>query len=121
MTKLQRKALAITPLTEDKIEEIYNNHSGINGSISGLSKFVQKLCESHERLRMELQGAEKLLADNAKPKSFGRIAPEEMRKMALEQEKNLIDHGDALNGDDWAMMQIVRAYLAEHPEEPVSV
>lgn len=41
----------------------------------------------------------------------------ELRMCAVDCEKWLIERGDPLCGDDWAMMQVVRAYLAEHPAD----
>ena len=57
MTKLQELALATLPLPVEFVEEIY---SGGN-LVSGIR--LQHLCESHERLRAELEGAEMLLAE----------------------------------------------------------
>lgn len=51
MTPLTRAALARLPLPASAVEDIYRNP---NASI-------RSLCESHERLRAELQGAEAML------------------------------------------------------------
>lgn len=61
MTLLQRNALASVPLTEATVQSFYD------GSRSGTAEqCLRALCESHERLRAELQGAELLLAENQK-------------------------------------------------------
>jgi len=48
----------------------------------------------------------------------------ELRDMARQIEADLLEHGDPFSGDDWAMMQVVRAYLevtnpiGKKPEPP---
>lgn len=59
MTDLDRRALATVALAREKVEDFYANaHDWGEAAINAL-------CESHERLRMELQGAEALLAEDA--------------------------------------------------------
>jgi hypothetical protein len=41
----------------------------------------------------------------------------ELRSMAIQAEEGLLLAGDPLSGDDYAAMQVVRAYLAEHPAD----
>ena len=53
MTPLQRNALACKPMTEAEVESIYADCSNAG----------KRMCESHERLRVELQGAEAIIAD----------------------------------------------------------
>jgi len=58
VTHLQRRALAITPLSAETVQSFYD------GTRSGTAEqCLKSLCESHERLRAELQGAEVLLKD----------------------------------------------------------
>ncbi len=67
MTPLQRAALYRTPLTEAEVEALYCQFHGI-------TEFVLErnaLCESHERLRVELDGVEALLA-SARFRARGR-------------------------------------------------
>lgn len=60
MTKLQRKALTTYPLSKETVESFYD------GSHSGTEKqCLRALCESHERLRAEVEGAEILLSEDA--------------------------------------------------------
>jgi hypothetical protein len=61
MTALQRKALARTPMPAEQVERIYAAH--LPAVSQGLCRLICDLCESHERLRAELQGAEVLLED----------------------------------------------------------
>ncbi len=60
MPDLQQRALAITPLSVRVVQNIYS------GAYSSAPQCLIALCESHERLRAELQGAEILLNENAK-------------------------------------------------------
>jgi len=60
VTPLQKNALARVPMAEEAVERIYQNDRGIHTEV------LKALCESHERLRAELQGAEVLLADAEK-------------------------------------------------------
>ena len=53
MTLLYKNSLARVPMTEEEVLEIYKK-IGINRFAD---KAKQKLCESHERLRAELDGA----------------------------------------------------------------
>ena len=59
MNQLQQRSLANVPLTEETVLSFYD------GSHSGTEKqCLRALCESHERLRAELQGAEVMLVQN---------------------------------------------------------
>lgn len=60
MTRLRRRALARLPLTETQVIAIYDTATA--GAAVGNGN-VTALCESHERLRAELQGAEVLIKD----------------------------------------------------------
>ena len=75
MTDLQRRAMARVPLTEAEVGYLHLNNSS--------RPSVLALAESHERLRMELEGATKLLA--------------EAEGLALSQGKLVIDQGEALS------------------------
>lgn len=55
MTALQQNALGRFPLSEKAIENIYELCRG--------TEHLKTICESHERLRAELAGAEALLAE----------------------------------------------------------
>ena len=55
MTNLQQAALKTTPLPREVVETIYTGWRQ--------SARMRALCESHERLRMELEGAEAMIAD----------------------------------------------------------
>jgi hypothetical protein len=57
MTDLDRQALATTPLPKGAVAAIFGM-TGIKDA--GHAHIIKKLCLSHERLRMELEGAEKL-------------------------------------------------------------
>lgn len=62
MTQLQRRALARTGLDAADVHRIYADHiPTVDGQ--QLYQLICDLCESHERLRSELQGAEQLLAE----------------------------------------------------------
>lgn len=61
MTDLQRRSLRYVPLTKETVQSFYD------GTHSGTEKeCLRALCESHERLRAELEGAEILLADHSR-------------------------------------------------------
>jgi len=51
MDRLTRNALARTPLEPEQVKAMYA-WDGFHGETA-----VRRLCESHERLRMELEGA----------------------------------------------------------------
>lgn len=57
MTKLEQAALTTTPLPAAIVEDIYT------GAQLGMVAQIRGLCESHERLRAELLGAEKIIAE----------------------------------------------------------
>ena len=58
MTNLQRAALGRLPLTEATVASFYDGtHAG------SAAQCLKALCESHERLRAELEGMEVILAD----------------------------------------------------------
>ncbi len=58
MTPLERKALGTIPLTYACVESFYDDsHAG------SVSQCLKVLCLSHERMRMELEGAEVLRED----------------------------------------------------------
>jgi hypothetical protein len=51
------------------------------------------------------------------------MTPSDLRVCALQVEESLLETGDPFSGDDWSAMQVVRAYLAEHPaddDEPIT-
>lgn len=58
MTKLQERSLGRVPLAIDDVEKYYLGQK--QGNLHG---HIATLCESHERLRTELQGAEILIND----------------------------------------------------------
>jgi hypothetical protein len=60
MTPLQRQALASLPMSEQEVERIYTTSNDGEGGGSLLRKLAA-LCVSHERLRMEIEGATLLL------------------------------------------------------------
>lgn len=64
---LQDKAKIALPLTADQVQKIYNWDGPTCVSdgvlILRLFKAVEELCISHERLRLEVEGARKILAD----------------------------------------------------------
>lgn len=62
MTELHRKALARLALSEQAVQSLYD---GTYSDAAG--RRLRDLCESHERLRAELKGAELLLAENERP------------------------------------------------------
>jgi hypothetical protein len=58
MTRLQELALATLPISEKDVEAFYNGQKPWN------DRTFKSLCESHERLRAELQGCEALIQDD---------------------------------------------------------
>lgn len=60
MTNLEKRAMARPPLSYETVESIWDG----SGPIA--ARFVKALCESHERLRAELEGSEILRADAEK-------------------------------------------------------
>jgi hypothetical protein len=51
------------------------------------------------------------------------LTTEELRACAIQAQEALHETGDPHNGDDWATMQVVKAWLADHPaddDEPVT-
>ncbi len=60
MTRLQKHALGRPILTDDYIERVYTNATKVR---SGADATIAMICESHERLRSEVQGAEIVMAD----------------------------------------------------------
>lgn len=77
MNQLQRRALAVLPLSEETVLSFYD------GSRYG-GHCLHALCESHERLRAELQGAEILMEESnaklAKVAAMTDTGSEEFRK-----------------------------------------
>ena len=65
MTELQRRALARVALSEAEIETAYQEYKPTDSGKHRLrfQHIIRALCESHERLRAELQGAETLLEE----------------------------------------------------------
>ena len=61
MTNLERRAMARVPLTREEIEACYVPAHGI--AIVPSREDVRRIRESHERLRMELEGATAMLAE----------------------------------------------------------
>ena len=59
MNTLRWRALARLPMTEATVRDVYEGR----GSLGPPGAYAKGLCESHERLRAELQGAECLLED----------------------------------------------------------
>ncbi len=55
MTPLQRAAVARTPLTDESVEALYKSFN-VHGYATMDAGELRKLCESHERLRNELEG-----------------------------------------------------------------
>lgn len=45
------------------------------------------------------------------------LTTKEIRIMAQDCLRWLLEEGDPLSGDDWSMVQVCRAYLAEHPDD----
>jgi len=66
VTPLDRKALASLPLTADEVAGIYAVYPPPIADTSRLVSVIRRLCESHERLRAELKGAEAMLAEIGK-------------------------------------------------------
>jgi hypothetical protein len=53
----------------------------------------------------------------------GELTAADLRDCATDIVNRLEEVGDPFAGDDWSMMQVARAYLAEHPadeDEPVT-
>lgn len=65
MTELERRALARLPMTPEEVGRIYAEYKPTSEAGWRLLIFrvVRDLCESHERLRAELEGAEQLLRE----------------------------------------------------------
>ena len=60
MTKLQQAAMTAEVMRREEVEAIYSGWS--YWTLRRAFAALAAVCESHERLRMELEGAEKLLA-----------------------------------------------------------
>src|ERR1022692_2925134 len=69
MTPLQRNALATVPLSMEEVEFYYE---GARGGIA--TTCLRALCESHELLRAELQGAELLIRDYQRKSLYSEMA-----------------------------------------------
>jgi len=86
MTPLEKRAMARTPMTYDTVESFWN------GSRSGTAEQCLKaLCESHERLRAELEGSEILRADAEKELAAMKaktVSDEYLRLLHYFDEKN---------------------------------
>lgn len=63
MTTLRRRALARLPLSEADVEALYAVRDIAHFAHGSAIDAVRLLCESHERLRAELAGAEAMLAE----------------------------------------------------------
>lgn len=73
MTKLQSRALARTPLAEEYVHRLYDEYAPTSamGERLLIFKVIRDLCESHERLRAELQGAEEMLKEDQRCSACG--------------------------------------------------
>jgi hypothetical protein len=104
MTPLQSRALGRLPLSEATVESFYD------GTRSGTAEQCLKaLCESHERLRAELEGAEVLYLDvtkdlNAAQADFLRLNARVEEALRLTQNKP-----DDLPG--WRVVELIREAL----------
>lgn len=63
MTDLDRAAVAATPLTVAEVEAIYALFTPPPADAGRIVSIVRRLCESHERLRRELQATAELLTN----------------------------------------------------------
>jgi hypothetical protein len=63
MTDLERRALARLPLTPAEVQAIDADNDPARYPSLKFVRTLRRLCESHERLRMELQGAESVIED----------------------------------------------------------
>ncbi len=84
MTPLEQRALAIVPLPKEDVDDMYEMSTKASKSL--LLKWCQQLCESHERLRLEQQGATVLLEEDEKQR-------QETRQLIIEMRKYVIFHG----------------------------
>lgn len=67
MTDLQRRALARLPLSASNVELLFDAaRRPLDGKRTPELKIICDLCESHERLRMELEGSAVLHDESAK-------------------------------------------------------
>lgn len=66
MTPLERNALSSLTLTAEEVAGIYAIYPPPLADTSRLVSVIRRLCESHERLRAELQGATILLDEDAR-------------------------------------------------------
>lgn len=67
MTDLQRRALARLPLSAANVELLFDAaRHPLDGERTPELKIICDLCESHERLRMELEGSTALHDESAK-------------------------------------------------------
>lgn len=64
MTTLERNALACLTLTAAEVEAIYAEYGPEFSDTFRFNRFIRRLCESHERLRMELIGALSMIEGN---------------------------------------------------------
>ena len=59
--RLRVRCLATTPIEEREVEKLYESSSVTTMEREELVFRIRRLCLSHERLRAELQGAEKII------------------------------------------------------------
>ena len=62
MSQLTDAAFGRIPMKLEKVEEIYADRAMM---YPRLAKLIRELCESHERLRLEVKGLEILQAEDA--------------------------------------------------------
>lgn len=96
MDMLRRRALARLALTEEEVRRLYT----AGGERPKLLGDVATLCESHERLRAELQGAEVLLEDQRRAYAELMAACEEM--MEFWRNGTPVHPGAEVVADLWA-------------------
>ena len=74
MTPLGRRALARLALPREEVERLYAHYKPTSpqGGRLEIFRVIRDLCESHERLRAELEGAEAMLAEKSSPPTDSR-------------------------------------------------
>ena len=77
MSKLSQRCLGYVPLTVETVESFYDGTRSASAE-----RCLLALCESHERLRAELQGAEILLEEDRLKAEAGKQLAEACRRLA---------------------------------------
>ncbi len=90
-TALQIAALSRAPLTQDEVEAVYGK--------AALDNTRRRLCQSHERLRAELEGAEQRIAELERELGEYQAFAEKARQAADDRRGAALAEADAQTPD----------------------